>query len=307
MGFIKYAVLGVIAVIAISIVALATAKSVPEGHVGILLTSGKADPSYVPPGLKFVIPFYQDVIYVNTQNIKTDVDIAAASKDLQSVSGTVAVNTRVLPDVAVKIYSTIGAGYQTTVIHPAVQESVKQVTAKYTAGELLSKRDIVKNEILQLVKTRLTTSDIVLLDLSIVNFDFSKGFNEAIEAKVTAAQEAERFKNIETKTKIEANITVAKAEGDQRAAIANAQAIQQQTILEAEGKANATLLAAEAEANKIKLLKQAEAEGIKLVQEELMKNPKYIDYIKANKWSGNLPTTLIDSNGTATLLNLTPQ
>lgn len=307
MGFLKYIIIGVVALIAISIVALSTAKSVPEGHVGILLTSGSADKQYVPPGLKFITPFYQDVINFNTQNIKTDVDIAAASKDLQAVSGVIAVNTRVMPDVAVKIYSTIGTGYQTTVINPAVQESVKQITAKYTAGELLSKRDIVKNEILQLVKTRLANSDITLLDLSIINFDFSRSFNEAIEAKATEAQLAEKAKNVELRLKIEANQTVAKAEGEQRAAIANANAIKQQQILQAEGEAQSIILKANATKIQKDLAYKAEAEGINLIQEQLKKNPQYIEYIKANKWSGNLPTTLIDSNGTSMLLSVVPQ
>ena len=307
MGFIKYAVLGVIAVIAISVIAMATAKSVPEGHIGILLTSGKADPNYVPPGLKFVMPFIQDIVMFDVKNIKTNVKVAAASKDLQSVSGSIVVNKMVNPNVPIEVYQKIGLGYQSTVIDPTVQESVKQATAKFTANQLLNNREEVKNQIFVQVKERLIKYNITLIDLSITDMDFSKAVNAAIEGAATESQLVQKAKNIELRLAIEANQTVVKAEGEQRAAIANANALKQQTILEAEGQAEKVRLAAQAEADKIKLLKQAEAEGIKLVQEQLLKNPKYIDYIKANKWSGNLPTTLIDGNGTATLLNLTPQ
>ena len=303
----KYIVIGSIIGLTAIILAAMGIQFVPEGHVGILLTSGKADQNYVPPGLRFVTPFVQEIIFVDTRNIKTDVNIAAASKDLQSVTGTIAVNTKIAPEVAVKLYSTIGLAYQTTVIFPAVQESVKQVTAQFTASELLSKRDVVKTQVLQLVKDRLAKYDIVLLDLSIIDFDFSKSFNEAIEAKVTAAQTYEKALNDEKRIQVEANQTVAKAEGEQRAQIALAEAAKQQSILKAEGDAQSIELNAAAKKNQTILLAQGESQAIELIQEQLKKNPQYIEYIKANKWSGNLPSTLIDSNATSTLMALTPK
>ena len=308
MGFIKYIVIGVVALIAISVIAMSTAKSVPEGHVGILLTSGKADSQYVPPGLKFVMPFIQDVVLVKTQNIKTIVTVAAASKDLQAVTGTVVVNTVLNPNVAVKVYSSLGLGYQSTIIDPVVQEAAKQATAKFTVNEILNNREDLKTITLQQVKQRLANYNITLADLSITDVDFSAKVNQAIEAAATEKQNVQTAKNAELRIQIEANQTVAKAEGEQRAAIANANAVAQQQVLQAEGEATAIMLKANATKVQKELAYQAEAEGIKLIQEQLAKNPLYIEYLKANQWNGQLPSTLLGTtNQTATLLSVAPK
>src|ERR1044072_8490262 len=152
-----YLTIGIIVVTALIIcwVAASTAITVESGFAGVLLTSGSADANYKAPGLHFVIPGYQKVVPINTKILPTEVAVTAASKDLQSVTGTIVVTHRLLPENVVKVYTTVGMSYPTSLIVPTVQESAKQVTAKYTADDLIQQRDKVKNEILQLVSHRL--------------------------------------------------------------------------------------------------------------------------------------------------------
>ncbi|HTG73268.1 MAG TPA: alpha-hydroxy-acid oxidizing protein, partial [Terriglobia bacterium] len=78
---------------------------------------------------------------------------------------------------------------------PAMQEAIKGSTAKFTAEELITKREQVRDDIKNQLRTKLKEHDILVDEFNIVNFEFSKIFNEAIEAKVTAEQQALAAKN----------------------------------------------------------------------------------------------------------------
>lgn len=282
MSFIGYAALGGVILIVLVIIALLTAISVPAGYAGVLLTAGNPDPNFKAPGLHFIIPVYQSIDNVETKILKTSVKISAASKDLQAVSGEIAVNHKINPSDVVTVYSTIGMDYSNRVIQPAIQESVKQVTAKYNADDLIQKREIIKNEIFSSVEKRLSQNKIQLVDLSIVDFDFSESFNNAIETKVTAVQKYQgELNNLKT-IQVIANQTEAKAEGQQRANIAIAEGEKQQNILKAQG----------------------EAEAINIINEQLKNSPHYINWLQSQKWNGQLPNTLVANGDVAPFLSI---
>src|SRR5439155_27343431 len=108
-----------------------------------------------------------------------------------------------VPDRVHKVYQTDGLEYEKRIIDPAVQEIVKGVTAKFTAEELITKRQFVKDEIKTALHARLMSSHISLDELNITDFQFSKVFNEAIEAKQTAEQLALKAQRDLERVKIE--------------------------------------------------------------------------------------------------------
>lgn len=147
------------------------------------------------PGIHWVAPLIENTASFDVRTQKEQTDASAASKDLQTVNATVAVNYNVDPSKVGELYVQVGPEYKGRIIDPAVQEVVKAVTAKYTAEELLTKRALVTEEIQSLLSARLAVNDIQVTAVSIVNFNFSGTFNAAIEAKVTAEQNALAEKN----------------------------------------------------------------------------------------------------------------
>ena len=75
---------------------------------------------------------------------------------------------------------------------------------------------------------RLQRDFMVVDEFSIVNFNFSESFNTAIEAKVTAEQNALAAKNKLEQSKYEADQRIATAKGEAEAIKIQAQAIQTQ-------------------------------------------------------------------------------
>jgi len=188
--------------------------TVTAGNIGVK-TRFSAVVSTMEPGLYFKLPFLEGVKEVNVQTQKEQITAQSASSDLQTVTAVIALNYNVDATKVGQLYSDIGLNYRERVIDPAIQEAVKAATAKFTAEQLITKRQEVRDEIKNHLRERLAPDFITVSDFSIVNFDFSPSFNKAIEEKVTAEQNALAAKN---------KLEQVKFEAEQRVATANAEA-----------------------------------------------------------------------------------
>lgn len=184
--------------------------------------------SVVQPGLYFKLPFFEHVMAIDVQTQKEQTDATAASSDLQDVRTTVAVNYNVDEGRVGDLYTNIGEDYSSRIIDPAIQEVVKAVTAKYTAEQLITKRTEVTDAIQAQLSEKLAVYYIHVGTVSIVNFAFSNSFNQAIEAKVTAEQNALAAKNKLDQVKFEAAQTIATAQAQAESIKIQAQAINSQ-------------------------------------------------------------------------------
>lgn len=69
-------------------------------------------------------------------------------------------------------------------------------------------------------------------------------------------------------------------------------------VTQAKGRADSELAKATAEAQAIKLRGDAEAHAIEARAKALAQNQNLVDLIKAERWDGKLPTTVIPGNTT---------
>ncbi len=188
----KTAWLAVIVIIAVVLV-LSSVRIVGAGQKGVVTRFGQIQETALDEGFHLVMPFGIDRVWtpeVRIQKYESDAD--AASKDLQEVGATLAVNYRLVDDQVVDIYRNLGPLYRQRIIEPSIQESFKAVSAQFNAEELLVKRPEVKAQVLEIIKSRLEKHNIEVVDINIVNFNFSKEFDKAIEDKQVAQQEVER-------------------------------------------------------------------------------------------------------------------
>jgi len=251
----KKAALSIVVAIFGLIVVLSSFTVVPVGNTGVVKNFGAPSGKVFGNGVHFKVPLIQSVEMVNNQIQLLEVDANAVSKDMQEVTSRIAVNFSVGVGSSVDIVRNIGAQlYVDTILAPNVQESVKSVTAKYTAEGLITERAKVSAEIARGLEEKVKAYGIEIREFNIVNFDFSPEFNKAIEAKQVAQQELIRVKT-------EQEQLVVKAEAAAKAAEANARAILVQA--EAQAEANAKLAAS--------------------------LTPNLVEYEKIQKWDGKLP------------------
>lgn len=205
---------GIAAVLIVVIIGGNSFTTVEYGHVGLYKTFGKLNDNTLAPGIHFKIPFMQTVIQVNTQVTKAETDTTASSKDLQPVSTHVAVNYSISQGSAYNLMNNIGGNFDTIIINPAIQEIVKEVTARYPAEDLIKRRDVVAGEISEHLTSRLAKYNLVVNDINIVNFKFSEAFDQSIEAKQVAQQQALKAENDLRRIEIEAKQKIAQAQAE---------------------------------------------------------------------------------------------
>lgn len=198
---------------------------VNAGHTGVIVTLGKVNEGVLQEGIHVKAPFVQQVVMIDNRIVKLEVETEAFSKDLQTVSTTLAINYRVDSKKSYSIYKNIGANYESVLVTPAVNEVLKAIAAQYTAEESVTNRALISDGLIEGLNEKLNGIGLYVTDVNIVNFDFSDAFITAIEEKQVAQQK------------------LLKAETEKQTAITNAQA-EAETIrikAEAEAEANDTL------------------------------------------------------------------
>ncbi len=256
---------------------------VESGHVGVVRRLGAVQMDALSEGIHGKIPLVDSVIEVDIRLRKAESEAQAASKDLQVVRTQVAVQYSMNGQVMPLTFQKIGTRsvVETTLVSPAIMESVKAVTALYTAEDLVTNRAEVKNKIQlaieDFINTTLQQKDVggalSLANVAITDFDFSDEFNRAIEEKVKAEQEALKAKNEKLRR-----------------------------VTQAEAAAAERTLAADAEAYQIEVASKARAEAIRREAEALRDNPSLIQLRIAEKWDGQLPQ--VSGGNAIPLLNI---
>lgn len=212
-------IITIVVVIAVIVIAVLNCFTVvTPGHSGVVVTLGDVSENVLSEGLHFKIPFIQQIVLVDNRVKKAEVsDASSASKDLQTVTSTIAVNYKVLNSYSAEIYQNVGMDYESLIITPAIQECVKAVTAKFTAEELITNRQNVSDQMMDLLNQKIGSYGIDVQIFNITGFEFTAEYNAAIEAKQTAQQNALKAEQDLQRIKVEAEQTVAKAEAEAEA------------------------------------------------------------------------------------------
>jgi regulator of protease activity HflC (stomatin/prohibitin superfamily) len=205
-GFTIFVFLVVVLLISLSIFV------VPAGSVGVVTRFGAVS-HVAQPGLGMKIPLVDSVHLMSVRTQKDEVSASAMSENLQVVTSTVAINYHLDGLYAVQVYQNIGTNYADIIIAPALQNTFKSVTAKFTAEELITNRESVRLEAEKELTDRLAPYHIIVENFNIVNFDFSPEFQAAIEAKQVAQQAVETSKQKLAQAEIDAQTLVTQAQG----------------------------------------------------------------------------------------------
>jgi regulator of protease activity HflC (stomatin/prohibitin superfamily) len=244
-------------------------RTVPSGYIGVSTQFGQITGT-TGEGIHWVnIWFGQDIVNIDLQIHKAELaNMSCGTNDMQEVTTTVAINYRIESGFAEDIYRTLRTDWESRVIINNMQESLKGSISTFKAEELLQKRDAVKVLFLDTLRSRIKDYHITVVDVQLENFAFSTKFNEAIENKVTAEQQAITEKN---------NLEIVRYQ-------------QEQEILKQQAQANMTRIEADAYAYATLAKANADAEALQLIAQKLNVSPEYLQYLYLQQWDGKLPT-----------------
>ena len=203
-----------LAVILAVFLLLSSVTTIPAGHTGVVTTFGKVSGTVLGEGLHFKLPFITNVVKIDNRVLKTEVSSSSASKDLQTVNSTIALNYRIGRANSASIYQNIGTDFENVLINPAIQECVKSVTAQFTAEELITERQKVGDLMREALAEKIGPYGFDIEVFNITSFEFSEEFNAAIEAKQTAQQNALKAEQDLARIKVEAQQQIEQARAE---------------------------------------------------------------------------------------------
>ena len=282
----KFAPLLII-VILLLVAAAGVFVTVDAGTVGVVKRFGAVKDVALPEGLHFKMPFAEEVVPMTTRLTASEAKATAASRDLQIVTTDVTTTYAINGALAPLTFQRVGTPEKiaATIVNPAVQESVKAVTAKFTAEQLVTQREVVKQQIQQAIESFINTTldekevqgALNIANVAITDFKFSDEFNKAIESKVQAEQAALQAKNEKLRR-----------------------------VTQAEAAAEEVKLAAAAQAFTIEAESIARAEAITREAEALSGRPEVLRLRTIERWDGVMPR-ITSVEGVLQIIQLDPQ
>lgn len=264
-GIIGGVIAGVIGLVMV-VSAFGSFETIDQGERGVKLRYGQVVDT-VSPGLAWKIPYTDTIKTISVQNRTYRFEkVEAYSSDQQKATMEVSVTFKVSEGNVIDLYSSYGTiqAMADRIIAPRTLDGIKNVFGQYTAQSAITKRQEFVMKATDTIRSMLKDEPLMLISVQVEELEFTDAYEKSIEDK----QRAEVMVATNTQTAL---ALVARAEGEKNAAIKSA-----------EGSAQAVILAGEAEAQAIKARAKALAD-----------NPRLVDLVLAEKWSGNLPTTMV--------------
>ncbi|GLU26657.1 prohibitin family protein [Brucella sp. NBRC 12950] len=256
--------------------------TIDQGERGVLLRNG-ALVGTAQPGLGFKTPWIEEVVKVSVQSrAQLYKEVPAYSKDQQSAVLSLSVNYRIPADKVTEVYSVYGGedGLLSRLVDRRVNEDLKTVFGQFTAVAAIQDRSRLNLEVASAIQSSVK-GPVIIDSVQIENIDFSDAYEASIEQRMLAEVEVQKLRQNAEREKVQAEITVTQAK-------ANADAVR--------AKANA-------EAEAIRIKGDAEATSIKARGDALRENPGLVALTQAEKWNGQLPTTMLPG-GSVPMLQL---
>jgi regulator of protease activity HflC (stomatin/prohibitin superfamily) len=188
---------------------------VPAGHRGVVLWWGSVEKRIMGEGLNFKVPIAERVIKVDVKvQPHPFKEIDASSKEYQMVKMTGMMNFHIDPAYVNDLYQKVGLDFADKVIDPAFNDFVKEVVPTYPIGEILPKREEIRQRAMKKLGDNLSRYHIIVDDIYFANIRFSPGYEGAVEAKQVAQQQVETQRQVLAQREIEAQQKVATAKGE---------------------------------------------------------------------------------------------
>ncbi len=258
--------------IVVLVVVFSSYTIIEPGHRGVVVMLGAVEDTTLAEGFHLVIPpIARQVVPVDVRTKKLEVNVEAASSDMQLIQVNGILNYHLDPINVNKLYQEVGLDYENIIIAPAMQEAIKAATANFKVERILVERTVIRDQIQKDLNSRLSENNIVVDAFSLADVAFSEEFDDAIERKQVAEQAAIQKQYELQAAQKDVEITLAKAEGEKKAAI----------------------IAAEGQAEARKLEAAAEAAALELVSRQLAQNPSLIQYEWARRLAPSVTTIML--------------
>ncbi|WP_322506446.1 prohibitin family protein [Anaerolinea sp.] len=240
------------------------------------------------PGLRFIIPFAEQVVRYSIANqtytmsiaaregqIEGDDSIAARTEDGQEIYVDASVIYAINPTEVVKVHILWQDRYTLDLVRPLARGIIRDAVSQMRVDEVVSsKRSELIKTLNETMAVKLAENGLILKDFVLRNITFSPEYAASVEQKQIAEQQAQQAKFV---------VEQKKQEAEQARQIAQGQA--DAAVIRAKGEAEARLIQAE-----------AEAKALEYIANVIKSNPDILNYQYITKLAPNVQVIMTPSN-----------
>jgi regulator of protease activity HflC (stomatin/prohibitin superfamily) len=178
-----------------------------------------------PPGFYVVMPIVSSITPMDNRIQRFDDKTEVYTKDVQQAAISYTLNYSLAPATSVKMYTDVGMDWANKLIPQVVVSSIKNVIGQWNALEIVANRGKASQDIETMISKNLGERGIDISGFNLTNIDFQPQFEQAVEAKVVAVQNAEMAKNQTVQVEEQARQRVIAAEADAKAMLIKTDAL----------------------------------------------------------------------------------
>jgi membrane protease subunit HflC len=250
------------------------------------------------PGLHVKLPLVEEIDKLQTSLETYKLDrLTVNTVDNQPITVAVGLTYRIPAGAVLKLLYEVGRAGNVDIadnFQRIIADRTAKIFAQQNTTTISENRERLSTALKALLATDLgRLYGIEVVDFQIAGITYSDSFRASVEAAVKAKNEAVAAENTVNRIRFEAQQAVARANGEAEAKLKLADADRQAAILAAQGRAEAIRL--EGETRSAVLTRYADL---------LRGNPTVVDLVRADRWNGVLPATLLEGSGGVPLISL---
>lgn len=206
---------GVIALLVLSL-GMCSAETVNTGQRGITVEYGRPTGT-LGEGLHFVNPFTTSIVELSVRQLKWNAETVAYTKDVQQADVKFTVTYSLNPDKVMWVYRNVGEDWAAQIIPQVAYQAIKDVFGQSEAvKDTINSRATVQERIQRELARRLAARNINVHSFELTDISFSDAFENAVEAKQVAVENAnaERNKTVAVQERANQAVITAKAQAE---------------------------------------------------------------------------------------------
>jgi regulator of protease activity HflC (stomatin/prohibitin superfamily) len=255
-------------------------------------------PEALQPGLKWVVPYFENVVTypISRQTytmsiapaegeIQGDDSVEARTSDGQVVLIDASIIFAIDPTQVVDVHIMWQDQYVNNLVRPQVRGVIRDAVSQFGVEEVYSvKRAELTDELNQSMSDKLAEGGLILVDFVLRNITFSDEYAASVEQKQIAEQKAQEAAFVVEQRRQEAEQARQTAEGQADAA-----------VIASEGRAKAIVIQAEADAEARLIQAEAEAQALALLAAAIEENPDILTLEYIQKLAPGIQVMLVPS------------
>ena len=239
------------------------------------------------PGFHLRIPVMQAItpMPVAVRSIQLD-DLNTYTIDSQELEATIVLQYRIPVGRALDVYSNLGPDYGLR-LRSMVIDRFKTVIGTVNAIDLAAQRGRVASQVLQSIRADAARlyDGIEITDFQFINYNWNDAYRTAISNASVAKARVDQQEQEKRQAEVSAEQVVVEAKGRANALVASA-----------DGDGQARRIHADADAYAVRIAGVAAASALKAQNDALNNNPNLVSMQWAQRWNGQLPTSMFGSS-----------